>query len=556
MAGMQTTAGCPALAYSPESTAISIARLEAAGAILIGKTNMDQFATGLVATRSPYGAVRNAFDPRYISGGSSSGSAIAVAAGLVSFALGTDTAGSGRVPAGFNNIVGLKPTRGLIPATGVFPACRSLDCVSVFALTCGDAMEVCNLAKGPDAGDPFSREAPRAWEKNSGSSAPDASAIRPGFGKVAPTWSGRFRFGVPDQKHLEFFGDMEAADLFRQACARLESMGGVKVEIPFGPFAETAALLYQGPWLAERQAAFGEFLESHPEEVLPVLRGILAPAKSLSAVDGFKAYYRLKELRVAAAAAFQEMDFLLVPTAASHFTIAEVDADPVRLNTRLGYYTNFANLLDLSAIAIPAGLRSSGRPFGVTCLAKAFQEGFLAALGASFHERSGLPMGATGHALPIPVSQDRNPESMLSPADHPSRESVRLAVVGLHLSGQSLNSQLTDLEGRLVGACRTSPYYRLYVLERFGRKIPGLVRVAQGGGAVEVEVWELSTGAMGAFLDKVKEPLCIGSVELETGEKVKGFLCEGYAVGKGAGETRDITRLGGWRAYLREVASA
>lgn len=531
--GLDTTAACPAFAYRPETSATAVARLEAAGAILIGKTNMDQFATGLVGTRSPYGTVRNPFHPGYISGGSSSGSAVAVAAGLVSFALGTDTAGSGRVPAGFNNVVGLKPTRGVISAKGVFPACRSLDCVSIFALTCGDAFHVLEQCRGADSLDGFSREVPADMSV-------DSFDFRPG----AP---GRFRFGVPDAAHLEFFGDGESEALFKEAQRRLEAMGGARVELPFGPFAEAARLLYHGPWLAERQAAFGGFLDENPGEVLPVIREVMARAKTLTAAEGFRAYYRLKELRSLAAGLFRGMDFILVPTAPTHYTREQVEAEPVESNTRLGRYTNFVNLMDLAALAVPSGRKENGLPFGVTFIAPAFTDARLASLGAAFHAATGLAtgmgLGATPHPVPAAIPSDAGPSI---PADDAPAATMRLAVAGLHLSGQPLNPQLLDLGARLAGTRHTAPVYRLYALERPGRKFPGLVRQVKGGGPVELEVWEMTAQAFGRFMDYVKEPLCIGTVELEDGEKVKGFLCEPA----GVGDAEDITALGGWRAYL------
>ena len=535
--GLDTTAACPAFAYRPEASATAVARLEAAGAILIGKTNMDQFATGLVGTRSPYGNVRNPFHADFISGGSSSGSAVAVAAGLVSFALGTDTAGSGRVPAGFNNVVGLKPTRGVISAKGVFPACRSLDCVSVFALTGQDAFTVLQHCRGSDPLDAFSREPPA--ERNGDSFA---------FHYEAPA---RFRFGVPDAKHLEYFGDGESETLFKEAQLRLEAMGGVRMEIPFAPFAEAARLLYQGPWLAERHASFGGFLEENPGEALPVIREVMARAKSLTAADGFRAYYRLKELRAQADSLFRGMDFLLVPTAPTHYNREQVEAEPVEANTRLGRYTNFVNLMDLAALAIPSGLKKNGLPFGVTFIAPAFTEGRLASWGAAFHGSTGLALGATSHPVPSVPFTSLAPLSAVvpeTPVAEPAYNAlpIRLAVAGLHLSGQPLNHQLLDLGARLAGTRNTAPVYRLYALERPGRRFPGLVRQADGGGAVELEVWEISAQALGRFMEFVKEPLCIGTVELADGEKVKGFLCEPAGVGDAA----DITDLGGWRAYL------
>ncbi|MDB5050799.1 MAG: gatA [Fibrobacteres bacterium] len=556
--GMETTAACPAFAYVAKATATAVARLEAAGAILIGKTNMDQFATGLVGTRSPYGTVRNPFNAAYIAGGSSSGSAVAVAAGLVAFALGTDTAGSGRVPAGFNNVVGLKPTRGVISAHGVVPACRSLDCVSVFALTTGDAFKVLELCRGTDSQDAFSRPVP--WHRNA-----TASAFAPGR-------KTRFHFGIPDARHLEFFGDDESAALFRQAVDRMTAMGGVSLEIPFEPFAEAARLLYQGAWLAERQAAFGGFVDENSGEVLPVIREVMARGKTLTAVDGFRAYYRLRELRTQTEGLFKGMDFLLTPTAPTQYRFEEVEADPINLNTRLGYYTNFVNLLDLCAVAVPSGRKANGLPFGVTLIAPAFQEGVIASLGAVFHSATGLTMGATSNPISksFPVSSQAgvlssegspsgaspsgtalsgaSPSGEVSPDSRGPASLIRLAVAGLHLSGQPLNPQLLNLGARLAGTFKTVPRYRLYALERPGRKFPGMVRQSEGGAAVVLEVWELTPAALGAFLENVKEPLCIGTVELENGEKVKGFLCEPSGV-DGAVE---ITDYGGWRAYLAE----
>jgi allophanate hydrolase len=541
VAGLETTAACPAFAYRAAATATSVARLLDAGAVLIGKANMDQFATGLVGTRSPYGTVRNPFSSDHVPGGSSSGSAVAVAAGLVSFALGTDTAGSGRIPAGFNNVVGLKPSRGALSAHGVFPACRSLDCVSVFALTAVDAFAVFSQAQGIDPEDPFSRPTPIARAT--------AAGPRAAFPAMGPP-PARFRFGVPDAAHLEPV-DMESLALFRIAIARLEGMGGTRVEIPFAPFAEAARLLYQGPWLAERQAAFGDFVASRPGDVLPVIRSILAPAERLTAVSGFRAYYRLRELKAQANRLFEGMDALLVPTAPGHPTRDEVEADPIGLNAQLGTYTNFVNLLDLCALSVPSGLRAGGLPFGITLIAPAFREGALAALGGAFHAATGLNLGATAHPVPAPAAAPAiDPVPSAITAFDPDAEEalprLRLAVAGLHLSGQPLNGQLLGLGARLAATVRTAPSYRMYVIERPGRKFPGLVRSA-GGGSLELEVWELSPAGMGAFLEKVAEPLCIGTVELENGEKVKGFLCEAWAA-EGA---RDITALGGWRPYLK-----
>lgn len=384
IAGLTTTAGCPAYAYVAEETAPTITRLLDAGAILVGKTNLDQFATGLVGVRTPYGIPGNSFDPSYIPGGSSAGSAVAVAAGLVSFSLGTDTAGSGRVPAAFNNIVGLKPTRGLLSCRGVVPACRSLDCVSIFALTGADAAAVLDVAGAYDPGDAFSRRAPEKF-----------SVVPEPAPKI-------FRFGVPRPEQLEFFGNGDAAALFDAAVERLERLGGCKSLIDFEPFQDAARLLYDGPWVDERRAAVGDFIAANEAEAHPVTRKIILEGKSYSAVDAYRAYYRLRELKQQTGPLWDDIDMLVTPTAGTIYSIAEVEADPIRLNANLGYYTNYMNLLDLSAVAVPAGLLSSGLPFGVTLAAPAYCEQRLLAIGDAAHRAAGLPMGAT--ALPLPKS--------------------------------------------------------------------------------------------------------------------------------------------------------
>ena len=375
VAGLPTTAACPAFAYTPAQSAPVVERLVAAGAVPIGKTNLDQFATGLAGTRSPYGVPRNPFDARYIPGGSSSGSAVAVAAGLVSFALGTDTAGSGRVPAAFNNLVGLKPSRGLVSTRGVVPACRSLDCVSIFAPTVADAFAVLEVAAGFDPDDPLSRKAPPAMAKLAGSS---------------------FRFGVPAARDLEFFGDHEAEQLFAAALAALERIGGTMVEIGFAPFRAAGRLLYDGPWVAERLEATERLLNEQPTALLPVTRAIIERGRSYSALDAFRALYELAVLRREAERAFAGIDCLALPTAGTIYEIDAIAADPVRLNSNLGLYTNFANLLDLSAIALPAGFRPNGLPFGISLLAPAFGEGVLLDLGARYREVGDLSSAGGG----------------------------------------------------------------------------------------------------------------------------------------------------------------
>ena len=510
VAGEPTTAACPEYAYAPAASAPVVQALLDAGAIAIGKTNLDQFATGLVGTRSPYGACANTFDPAYLSGGSSSGSAVAVAAGLVSFSLGTDTAGSGRVPAAFNNIVGLKPTKGLLSTRGMVPACRSLDCVSVFALTAEDARAAFDVARGFDAHDPWSRR-------------PRAAAL--------PDTIAGCRIGVPRASQLEFFGNRDAGRLFGAAVAALERLGARRVEVDFASFVEAARLLYGGPWVAERYLAIREFFERRPEALFPVTREIVAGAARYSAADAFAAEYRLQEIRRTVEPVWREIDLLVTPTAGTIYTIAEVDAEPVQRNTDLGYYTNFMNLLDLAAIAVPAGFQANGLPFGVTLAAPAFADEGLCRLGGALQRELVRTMGATRHAIPAAA------------APAPTPGVVRLAVCGAHLSGLPLNHQLTERGARLVRTCRTAPRYRLYALAGFTPPRPGMVRSDAGGHAIEVEVWAVPAEAVGSFVDGIPPPLGIGTVELEDGEQVRGFVCEAYAV---AG-ARDVSALGSWR---------
>ena len=522
VSGMETTASCPAFAYTAKDTATVVKRLEDAGAILIGKTNMDQFATGLVGVRSPYGACSSVFDDRYISGGSSSGSAVAVASGLVSFSLGTDTAGSGRVPAAFNNLIGLKPTRGSLSASGVVPACRSLDCVSVFALTVGDAQQVFEAARGFDASDPYSRH-------SAGEDAP------------APWLGGPFRFGVPQSDQWEFFGDDEARRLYEASIQALESLGGVAFPFDFRPFQEAAALLYSGPWVAERQAALGDFLAAHADDVHPVVRGIIAGGAKFNAADGFLAQYRLEELRRQTDRVWQDADFLLLPTTATTYTLAEVEAEPIRLNTNLGHYTNFVNLLDLAAVALPAGFRPNGLPFGVSLIGPAQADLALLSVADRLHRHSGGTLG--GLTTPVAETAPLTPFPALPGC-------TLLAVVGAHLTGQPLNRQLTERGARLVATTRTAPGYRLYALADTTPPKPGLVRVPGfDGPGIELEVWAVPTSSFGSFVAAIPAPLGIGSVELADGSVVKGFICESFAL-----ETAtEITHFGGWRAYLASL---
>src|SRR5580658_3419108 len=495
---LPTTAACPAFAHHAVETATVVKRLLNAGAILIGKTNLDQFANGLVGTRSPYGACSSVFDARYISGGSSSGSAVAVALGLASFSLGTDTAGSGRVPAAFNELAGLKATRGALSTAGVVPACRTLDCVSIFAGSSADAATVFAAARGFDPADPWSR--------------------RPGQSKA---WRpGQFRFGVPSADWLRFFGDESAPALFDAAAARLESLGGVRYEFDYRIFHDAAQLLYSGPWVAERLAAIRQFAEEKPGALYPVTAQIILKSASISAVSAFEAIYRLAELARAAEDEWARMDFMLLPTAGNCYTHEQIEASPIAHNTDLGYYTNFVNLLDLAAIAIPAGRRANGMPFGISLIGPAWSDAALIGMANGFH--------------------DRNVEPPYCPAAY-----VPLAVCGAHLAGEPLNYQLTSAGAFLIESCRTAPHYRLYALAGTTPPKPGLVFSPEGGDSIEVEVWAVPENAFGPFVAAVPPPLGIGSCTLESGRTVKSFVCEPYAL-VGA---RDITSFGGWRGF-------
>ena len=518
LGGHPTTAACPDFRYLAKQSAPVVERLLAAGAIALGKTNLDQFATGLVGVRSPYGVPGNSFDAEFIPGGSSSGSAIAVASGLASFSLGTDTAGSGRVPAAFNNLIGHKPTCGLLSTRGVVPACRSLDCVSIFALTAGDACAVLRAARAYDAADPYSRRAPEFG--------------RPG----TPQSFAGCRFGVPRREQLEFFGNADAAKLFQQAVDRLAALGGERIEVDFAPFFATAHLLYDGPWVAERYVAIREFIEKHAASLHPVTRTIIGGAVKFSAADAFAAYYRLKELQRAAAPVWDAVDILVTPTAGTVYRIAEVEADPIRSNSNLGHYTNFMNLLDLSAIAVPAGFLGNGLPFGITLIAPAFADEALCALGDVAHRAMVTTIGATGLPFPIP----KNQEEIFK-----NQNLIRVAVCGAHMSGLPLNFQLTERGARLARRCRTAPHYRFYALTEFSPPRPGLVR-AENGVSIDVEVWEVPSAAFGSFVDGIPSPLGIGTVALEDGTQVKGFLCEAHAVRA----ARDISGLGSWRKFI------
>jgi allophanate hydrolase len=515
VAGMPTTAACPDFAYTPARSAAVVERLVAAGAIPIGKTNLDQFATGLVGVRTPYPVPRNAMDPRLVPGGSSSGSAVAVAHGIVAFALGTDTAGSGRVPAALNNIVGLKPTRGAISARGVVPACRSLDCVSVFAGTAADAWAVAAVAAGYDPEDPWSRP------------------VALGGMAMPPT----VRIGMPDAASLKVGGPV-AADAFAAALAALPDFGPPPRRVDLGPFFAVAALLYEGAWVAERYAAIRDFIEAQPDALHPVTRRIIEGARGFSAADAFAGQYRLAELARDAATLWDEIDVLVVPSIPDICTLDDVSAEPVGANSRLGTYTNFVNLLDLCAIAVPGPFRSDGRPAGLTLIAPAGRDGMLAAMAARIHAAAGVTIGATGGAVPPAPAASSLPEGM-----------VPLAVVGAHLSGMALNPELARRGATFLRAAATAPEYRLYALPGGPPRRPGLVRVGEGGAAIAIEVWALDRAAFGDFVAAIPAPLGIGMLRLADGSTVQGFLCEAAATR----EACDISHFGGWRAYVASL---
>lgn len=517
LAGTPTTAACPDFAYTPQASAFVVQQLIDAGAIPIGKTNLDQLAAGLVGTRSPYGACPNSFDSRYISGGSSSGSAVAVARGFVSFALGTDTAGSGRVPAGFNNIIGLKPSCGRLSTRGVVPACRSLDCVSIFAGSAHCAERVLMVAGRIDEQDPFAR--------------PVAPAR--GLGRVLG--ADPLTLGVPQREQLQFFGDAQYARLFDAAVEQYEQHGARIKSIDFAPFMEAAQLLYHGPWLAERYVAIQAFIERQPDSLYPVTREIIAGGRAPTGVDTFKAHYALQALRRAASSVFDSIDVLLTPTAGTIFRIDEVNASPVDLNTRLGYYTNSVNLLDLAAVAVPAGFRDDGLPFGITLAGPRGYDEALLAIAGRMHPLSAPTIGATHHATPLPRAEARVRDGF-----------IPVVVCGAHMQGLPLNHQLRERNAYFLRSTRTAPSYRFYALSGGPPRRPGLVRVAREGAPIDVEVWAVPAEHFGTFVAGIPSPLAIGKVALEDGSVESGFLCEASAV---AG-AQDITELRSWRAFL------
>lgn len=513
LAGIPTTAACPAFAYTAEQDATIVAQLIALGAVPLGKTNLDQFATGLNGTRSPYGVCRNSVHADYPAGGSSAGSSLAVALGLASFALGTDTAGSGRVPASLNNLVGLKATKGLISTAGVVPACRTLDCVTFFTATAAEASRLLALTAVKDVRDAYSRSNP-AWNGAQAFGAP-----QPGF-----------RFGVPAT--LEFLGCAESEALFYAAKARLESLGGVPVTLDFAPFLAAARLLYEGPWVAERYHVVGPLIEKQPDAVLPVIKAVLSKAPSTDAVATFDAQYRLQAYKAQCDALLTGLDCVLTPTYPRPVTLAELADEPVKRNADLGYYTNFMNLLDYAAVAVPNGMMANGLPSGVTLFGRAFTDQYLLGLADAMQRNAALALPG-GRKMAAAV-----------PANTASHDRLALVVCGAHLDGLALNGQLRQRGATLLSATRSAPRYRLYALA--DGKRPGMVRDEQQGTAIDVEVWELPHSEVGSFLAGIPAPLGLGKVELEDGRWLSGFICENYGL-QGA---QEISSYGGWRAWL------
>ena len=516
VAGLPTTAGCPAFGEAATATAPLVQRLLDAGALLIGKTNLDQFATGLSGARSPYGVVTSPFDGKRISGGSSSGSAVAVSAGLVSFAIGTDTAGSGRVPASFTGTVGVKPSRGLVSTRGVVPACRTLDCPSIFTVSVADGAAVLAVLAGFDPQDPYSRALPPV-------------RATPGAPPPVP------RVGVPARSALQFEDD-EAAAAWQVAVDRLPELGWSPVEVDLEPFLAAGRLLYEGPWVAERWAAVGDFVVGHPEEVHPVVGRVLAGGRDVLAAEAFRGQYRLAGLARTVAAMWADVDALLLPTTPAFPTVSAMLADPIGLNTVLGRWTTFANLLDLAVVAVPSVLTPSGLPAGVSLIGPAGSDDRLLALAAGWERAAGLPAAATGHEV---LTRVPGP-------DEPAGDDVLLTVVGAHMSGLPLHAQLVALGGRFHAAVPTAPTYRLLALPGGPPVRPGLVRVTADGASVAAETYRLPRAALGDLLVTVPAPLAIGTVDLADGSSTLGFVCEAAALQDG----QDVTASGGWRAHL------
>ena len=517
LSGIATTAACEAFSYVPDSSAFVVQRLIDNGALPLGKANLDQFATGLNGTRSPWGPCHNSFDASLISGGSSSGSAVSVAMGLATFSLGTDTAGSGRIPAGFNNLVGVKPSRGLLSSTGVVPACRSLDCVSIFALHCDDANVVLDVAEGVDNRDSYSRANP--FDNRSHS-----------YGR----YSHELRLGVLPRKQLKFFNDIDYQSAYEKTIEALQSAGVQLIEIDYSPFDETARLLYEGPWVSERYVATQPLIDEQPDAIFPVVREIIAAGATATAARLFKAQYRLQDLKQRCEEVLSTIDALLTPTAGKLFSIEQMLAEPARHNSELGYYMNFVNLLDMAAVAVPSAFTASGLPFGVTVSAPAFTDRRLLSIANHIQSLSMLTLGTTGIALP-PL----NATSVVR------NDTMQIVVCGAHLQGLPLNYQLVDRGAVFVEKTTTSDDYCLYALNESPVQRPALVRSDSNGKAIEVEVWQLPCSETGSFLQQIGAPLGLGKVRLADGRQVTGFIAEPAALS----DAKDVTHFGGWRSF-------
>ncbi len=512
VAGLPTTCACPEFAYIPARSAFVVEQLEQAGAIVIGKTNLDQFATGLVGVRSPYGVPRNCLNPDLVPGGSSSGSAVVVGAGIVPFSLGTDTAGSGRVPAALNGIVGLKPSLGTLSATGVVPACRTLDTISVFALNVEDAFLVYRTAAIFDSADSYARK-----------------FNAPQMGKMPA----HLRVGVPRPDQLKFFGDGLAQKAFEDD---IRSLNATIIECDMEPFYAVARLLYEGPWVAERYAATKSLLERNPAAFHPVTRTIIEAARKFDAVSYFEAAYKLSALKRETQALWSSIDIMAVPTIPRPYTIADLAEKPVEHNSSLGTYTNFVNLLDLAAIAVPSGMRADGLPSSLTLIGQAGTDGLLASVALPIQLQSHTNMGATG----IPCSS--RPPAI----ERTVSTRIEIAVIGAHLSGMPLNHEITSSGGVFVRTVQTAPAYKLFALPGTVPAKPGLLQVGEGGASIQTEIWSLDPAAFGRFVANIPAPLGIGTLTFDDGTTAKGFLVEALAV-KAA---KDVSSFGGWRAYM------
>ena len=518
LAGIPTTAACKEFTYIPEKSAKVVQQLIHAGAIPVGKTNLDQFATGLNGTRSPWGSCRNAFNPAYISGGSSSGSAVAVALGLSSFSLGTDTAGSGRVPACFNNLIGVKPSRGLLSATGMVPACRSLDCMTIFTYDTDDANQVFSIAEGFDAEDAYSRRNPFQNQKRQ-------------YGEHV----GTLKIGIIPDDQLNFFGDTAYEKAYRETLKQLTNGDVELIEIDFTPFNKAAKLLYEGPWVAERYIAIKHLIEENPSAIFPVVKDIIAPGSELKATALFEAQYHLNALKQICDEQLAKIDCLLTPTAGRCFTIEDMLKQPIKFNSQLGYYTNFMNLLDLASIAVPTQIAENGLPFGITLVGPVFSDRILLSIANRFRNWFDLPLG---------ISSFKSISSSVTPIR--PRNKVDVLVCGAHLQGLPLNWQLVERGATLKKKTLTAPNYRMYALAGGPPFRPGLILDEENGAAIEAEIWSIPADQFGSFVDGIPAPLGIGKVRLADGTTVSGFICEPFGL-KGADE---ITHHGSWRKYM------